>query len=85
MAEASTLSLTVGSAVTDGSLDMAVVHATFEDPIAIVDNVRELVFPWDSLFRPTLHYALICNYSLIIGNLDLMMWTTPLLHSTWHE
>ena len=55
MAEASTLSLTVGSAVTDGSLDMAVVHATFEDPIAIADDVRELVFPWDSPYFLGLH------------------------------
>lgn len=60
MAEASTLSLTVGSGVTNESLDMAVVHATFQDPIAIAvaDDVRELVFPWDSPYFLDLHYIM---------------------------
>ena len=37
-----TLSLMVGIGVTDANLDMAVVHATLENPIPIADGVSEL-------------------------------------------
>ena len=40
--DTNTLSLTVGTGVTNATLDMAVVHATLENPIPIADGVSEL-------------------------------------------